>query len=423
MKGKALNSLLSLLLVFVLVVGCFAAMPLMANTTPDDNDFEKVEGYSDNKVVSQSQIVPAFKTLSLEPEVSIKKTIDGVAFSTWFSEHGYTDAQKDEICKSMTFDLYGVPGRNAPVPYGLPVAVGEIDEFGTIDFTLWVRANLVGISGWYVVVERLSGIAEKFFDGSVDPLYIYIGATGRIFADDFDFDALYTIDYDPAGMRALGYPGLNGGGEIFYIGVVNAETGVEYVSFCAHGNSKRFAGDNHLDCSGYVISAPAEEVGNIADYILAFNYIEAKYGKLNENRVITQTVVWALLGAIDVDSTAFANANLASDERAAIRDVLDNYKDYTGKRTIVDAVYMICEKHHDFEYCQPQIVPIYGEEHTINNRLRDPLLGSIEVSVDVVKQHDVVEVQDVYEQDWWNVYEQDWWNVYEQDWWNVYEQD
>ena len=400
MKGKVFNAFFSLLLVSVLVLGCFAAVPLNASTDPT--------------------------SVTADPEIFIKKTVNGEAFDSWIKKNYPDDVQQDAIVAGMSFELYKVDGKNARIPPTGPVEIGRIDKLtGVVDFTPWFKAN-TGLSGWYAVVEKLSGKAAEIFELVPDDeiLYIQIGATGRLFFNDFDYDALYTINYNTGSMTRLGYPGLNNQGDIFYIGVVNPETKVEYVSFCAHANSQRFAGDNSLGCRGYMISVPDGEIGDIADYVSAFNYIEDKYGDLNENRIITQTVIWALLGAIDVDSPAFANANLTSEEKAAIQDVLANHVAYTGKRTITNAVYMICEEHGVSELglslCQPQIVPIYGKL-TINNRAVS--VGSIEVRVDVTRQYDKIELQDVYAQDWYDLYAQDFYDVYEQDQYDVYARD
>ena len=171
----------------------------------------------------------------------------------------------------------------------------------------------------------------------------------------------------------MGYPGLNGGGEIFPIAVINDDTGEVYASYCAHAGSQRFAGDNHLGCSGYLVAGktmPGEEDAlDFASFIAAYNFIEDTYGALDANRVITQTVTWVLLGAVDVDSPAFAAANLSADESAAVKAAYAAaIAGYAGEGTIVDLVYMLCENpRHDYLYCQPQLVPVYGGEPSFNN--------------------------------------------------------
>ena len=294
------------------------------------------------------------------------KHIAGEPFLFWTVSKGY-DPQ--EIAAMMSFALYKVDGSGAAIS-GTPFAIGEFNA-STGGFAF----NAVFATGWYAIVETLTPAGEALF-ALPEPLYVYVavfsgipqvtesvGGNGSgLVITNFNYGALYTIinGYGSQYIKTLGYPGLNNTGDVFYIGVTDTETGAVYSSFCAHAGSKNFAGDNHLGCSGYLVAELVE--GNYADFLSAFNYIEDKYGDLNVNRVITQTVVWALLGAVDVNSEAFANTNLTEAEKAAIIDVMSNYQGYTGNGTVVDLVYMTCETHaDDFEYCQPQLIPIYGK--------------------------------------------------------------
>jgi len=202
----------------------------------------------------------------------------------------------------------------------------------------------------------------------------------------FDYDAFYTIEngYGKGGYRisTLGYEGLNNLGDIFYIGVTNSKTGVTYDSFCANAGSEFFAGQGGLDCTGYYIGLPIDKLGHdmsLADYLSALNYIaDHSSGDLDDERIVTQTVIWALLGAVDVESTAFDATYLTAAEKEFVVAALN--AEGNGRGTIVDVVFMVCDKHdegHDYSKCQPQIVPIYAK---IDNRVT-PQSGSISVSL------------------------------------------
>jgi hypothetical protein len=175
----------------------------------------------------------------------------------------------------------------------------------------------------------------------------------------FDYDALYRIDYTLSGMRVIGYSGLNGGGEIFPISVVNALTGERYLSYCANGGSLRFAGDNHLGCAGYVVDTVTYTAAKHDEFLRAFQYIEDNFGSLDDYRVITQVVSWCLLGSIDVNSAEFNGTSLTSSEKAMVREVMANYATYESSGMLVDVVFMCCADGHNYLYCQPQVVPVY----------------------------------------------------------------
>ena len=50
------------------------------------------------------------------------------------------------------------------------------------------------------------------------------------------------------------------------------------------------------------------------DFVKAYNYIEDNYGQLNKFRPVAQIITWYLLGAIDLESAAFANIKQAQVE-------------------------------------------------------------------------------------------------------------
>ncbi|MCL2477160.1 hypothetical protein, partial [Candidatus Bathycorpusculum sp.] len=301
-------------------------------------------------------------------ELTVTKTVNGQPFANWLESF---NGDVNELIAGMTFEVYDVT-----VYGGSSIAVGTIDPVtGIITFDPAVTE-----AGTYDIVEKFTtATAQNTFEQEVSICVHFVGDFTNA-ANDFDEDALYIIvngyDGGVAGpdsrfIKNLQY-GQNGdyldaNGNIFYIGVKNDDTGVVYTSFCAHAGSERFAGDNGLDCSGYMVGVPADEIGDITEFLAAFNYIEDNYNvDAATKRVITQTVIWVLLGAIDVDSELFADANLTDVERAAVLDVLTAVEDgYTGEGRIVKLVYMICEKHGTTEEglskCQPQLVPLYAD--------------------------------------------------------------
>ncbi|MCL2127855.1 MAG: prealbumin-like fold domain-containing protein [Treponema sp.] len=302
----------------------------------------------------QSQLVPI---VSLIPQGFFKmnKTANGVNIAAYYADKG-------GIPSGITFVLY---------KDGKEFARQALAADGVIDFT--------GLpSGSYVLKEILSSPASGIFEQAPDmPFEINFeeGIWGGV--SGFDFDALYTIvnGYGKGGFRisTLGYPGLNNNGDIFYIGVTNSETGDEYASFCANVGSKNFAGDAGQGCAGYYTAVSVNDVR----FFSAFNFINDMYGDLNENRIITQTVIWALLDGIDVNSPEFEATALTQAEKDAVLATLAaaNGKPlYTGSRTVVGAIYMVCTDGHDFVTCQPQIVPLYSG--VFNNILKPPVTGS-----------------------------------------------
>ena len=188
-------------------------------------------------------------------------------------------------------------------------------------------------------------------------------------ADEFDKTALYTIINGWGSGYTLGYPGLNNEGDIFPIGVKTTDSdGIEkkYDSFCAHAGSETFAGS--IGCSGYLVEPDPSYIESVdyANFLSAFNYIEDKYGSVADNRALTQVIIWALLGTIDVDSDEFDAIEAWKVDKTAARDVMANYSGYVGDQKIKELVYLTCEAHgltqEGMKHCQPQLVPLYGEE-------------------------------------------------------------
>jgi len=306
-----------------------------------------------------------------EIPVLLKKTVDGLTIDAWAKVESLSDDDLWKIFSDITFSIY----TEDDILVGGPVALTDI---GYLDDEMIFSISEDDLPGWFYVVETIGPDAEEFFKPMPGPQWFWISKSGAVTDDivDFDYDALYTIvnGYSGRYIKALGYPGLNNTGDIFYIGVTNEETGEEYPSFCAHAGSKNFAGDAGHGCAGYLVTDTfgIENTTNRNAFLSAFNYIYDTYGDLNTERVITQVVIWALLEAIDVDSAEFDDANLTDDEYTAIKDVIANYAGYKGNGLVVDAVYMLCETHGDTEFglenCQPQIVPIYGEPATFDNK-------------------------------------------------------
>ena len=303
----------------------------------------------------------------------------------------------DGFIESMTFRLYRVDDQDAfrsttkeyTTLYGL-LPVGEevvADKDGVIDFTdfLDVYRGTSGaqVEGYYFIVETLGYPASSYFTAA-KPLLVYITEKAIISDLDFDVDALYTIvngytDRDEWGYpNGIGYEGLNNSGDIFYIGVTNPKTGTTYDSFCAHGGSRNF--DEGADKYKVVPKNRLIEGVNYDVFLAAFNYIEDHYGHLNtkDNRVITQTVIWALLGDITLSGDIWENqVILSAEQKIAVKGIVafaEANPGNLGKGSIVDVAYLVSvvdfeivgtggfEPKDNFEYRQPQIVPLYGEK-------------------------------------------------------------
>ena len=182
----------------------------------------------------------------------------------------------------------------------------------------------------------------------------------------FDKSVLYTIKNGYGSGYVLGYPGLGNGGDIHYIGVTNSVTHVEYAAFMAYNGIGSFAGESGLGCEGYVVSDGHNE-NEFLDMKKAYQYIEANYGKLMDNRALTQAVTWVLQGYIDINSAAFDAIEDWKLDKAAVKDVMANYQDLSSRHSsdVVEVLFMVCEKHHEYSQCRPLFVPIYEAKATI----------------------------------------------------------
>ena len=347
--------------------------------------------------------------------LKVAKTVDGQTIVNWYIANLEDLVGYEELIAGMSFDLYETSGEGEyDADNDSLVATGTIDAEGFIVFVFAEGIVALG-NGWYVIIETLTGFCELVFE-TPEPVYFSLESIS-----DFNYDVKYTIVnghgwYDKERTipgRTLNYPGLNNDGDLFYIGVTDTTTGAEYPSFCANAGSKNFAGDNDLDCTGYMVAAASAG----AEFVSAFNYIEANYGNVTENRAIVQTVIWALLGAIDVDSELFDATYLSQEEKAAVRDVIANSQGYAG--AVVDVVYMLCENpEHTFEFCQPQLVPVYGKL-IFNNTVS--VNGVIQIQIDAVEEYLVKYFEKTYERTVQEFYSRDVQDFYERTIQNFYE--
>ncbi len=342
----------------------------------------------------QPQLVPIFKK---DPPpvysgtLSLIKNVNGIAFADWAFTY---DGNIDDLISGIRFKLFAV-NEDGAYDERAPLGSVSMDELVMTSEALFFNLGDLA-NGRYVVVEYLTGLADEVFV-PVGPLYFnIIGKNGNAYIIEdagFDYGAFYTIingwnnQNGCSGARVLNYgtnnEKLNNNGDLFYIGVTNASPGSasnnkEYTSFCANAGSKSFAGESGLGCGGYLVA----ETGEYGNFVDALNYIEAKYGALKADRDVTtqraiaQTVVWALLGAVNVNDPLFESTSLSDYEKDAVRDTLANYKGAAINGKIIDIVFMVCEDHaHSFTTCQPQLVPVY-DDIKINNRTREKVVFS-----------------------------------------------
>ena len=338
---------------------------------------------------------------TIQGSISIKKTVDGIAIDEF-------DGDIADLIKG--FRLYAVDEDGAEIADLKPIAFTKLDEEGMIIFDQLA-------DGWYAIEEVLT-VAGKLYFEEPPVLYVLI-ANGMTFTGtivDFDYDAFFTIVNGYGSGYVLGYPGLNNTGDIFPIAVTDVATGKDYSSFCANAGSRAFAGQSGMGCAGYLVSERIDrDTATYADFLLAYNYIEANYGELKDVRPVAQIVTWILLGAIDYSSQAFDDIDWAAveaggtavpgvkDAKDIVLDVMENYPAYCGKdnngveKKIVDVVYMVCEDGHDYHDCQPQLVPIYGEYYGFFSNKTAPA-GAIDLALELKEQYEKVTYEPVYAQ-------------------------
>jgi len=335
----------------------------------------------------QPQLVPLYGTFYVENELvgdpkgtfKLKKMVDENSgelkvISEWLVDEGL---DLNEILADISFILFASDEEGIK---GAQVATGSLGADDMITFTPKVT------TGWYLLHEEMGAKAKAVFGDADDTLFYFNAETEVVTGNSSEFDksAFYIVRFNADNRRSLGLDGLNGGGEIFPISVVNTTTDEVYASYCAHAGSKTFAGYGGIGCAGYMVAGYTmpNEPGSYGyeTFISALNYIEDEIGNLSDNRAITQTIIWILLGAIDINSSAFNNiTELTPFEKASVIDTFEAaMAGYAGKGTIVDLVYMTCENHeHDFEFCQPQLVPVYKGEVTFINKPKENENGRV----------------------------------------------
>ncbi|MCL2833846.1 MAG: hypothetical protein FWD78_11805 [Treponema sp.] len=293
-------------------------------------------------------------------EIILTKNVDGMNIAYWAS------------LKNIDYSKY-ITGFNL-LQNGQVVQFAPVDASGVIHFT--------GLAdGTYTVQEVLTAAGKTVFTPVSNNMSVTIINGIQINEKiDFDYNALYKImRYDTGNMVRLGLNGYNGTGEVFPMWITDDPNNVtKYPTYCAHAGSVSFAGDTSYnplaqagECDGYMV---ATRMANYAEFAKAYNFIEANYGPLADNRVVTQVITWYLLN--EVPFTVDQIQNITDAERAAINDVIANYQTFDGVSKIVDVVYMVCEnpEHRaDPLYCQPQLVPIYGNKPCFDNTYIRPV--------------------------------------------------
>jgi hypothetical protein len=320
---------------------------------------------------------------------SIRKTVDGIAFAVWVAGYG---GDVFELVSGISFKLYMV-NADGTINYDVVVANGVLNaDSGLIVFDVSVLS-----AGQYVVLEYLSGSAAVTFE-VVDPLYIWIGADGKMVAvTEFDSDAFYwSTDafYNSQGTANLMvHYVLNWSSEVLQnpwfndfqtrqYDLVSGSYGRSYSSFCGYYASGKLGGDTYNGPSVVYLDVSADfaalKPGVKENLVAAYNYIYDTWGSLDQwpsatgtssagesTKFIAQIVTWLLLedGVVEAYSD-FAYINDCVDQ------VLANYLGYSGSKTIKDIVFLAAEGYpNNLDICQPQVVPIYGEPE-FNNQLK-----------------------------------------------------
>ena len=356
-----------------------------------------VSNLNPNFITAQPQLVPIYDSgyiinIPKEPDLGsleFEKKVgdDELNLVAWLKDVlEYTDAEVAAILSGLEFTLTNKDDSSI-------VYTAHPDGNGIVSFT-----NI--IPGTYILTEQLINSAAASVFNAMDPIEINIGEgpnsftvlgatiSGNIAGPAINDGDLFEIingfgwhSYDPLN-NGLGYASgeLNNDGDLFYIGVRNLTApneGAEFDSFCAYAGAKSFSS------SGYMIAHSM----NDPDYLSAFNYIVDNYygdgfgtfadsGLADQSfaRKVAQTVVWYLLGAINIDSPGYWDGvKLSLDEIAAVEATIASYPGYVGSGTVIDVVYMSSTFNPDDpENNQPQIVPIFGTFFVKNEPKNDP---------------------------------------------------
>ena len=328
--------------------------------------------------------------------LSFSKQVEGEDVATWLAELFKLDmedldsfAMLAALLAGLEFHLDGPNGNYVASPnISGEVFFGNVVP-GTYTLSEIVVAPLIGLFKEFEPIENIV-IGEGHLNFTV------IGGTlrGNIDGVSINEGDLFTI-YNGfgkngyvSGVNGLGYTSgdLTSNGDLFYISVTNtSEPYTEFPSFCANAGSHTF----HEGYGAYMVGHSMNDVR----FLQAFNYIVDNYygeefgdfgdtGTAQQSfaRRVAQSVLWVLLGAIDVESTFWNGVLLSDDEKAAVEATLANYEGYVGG-SVIDVVYMQCEEHGVTDYglqnCQPQIVPIFGTFYVENEPNTVTTKGSV----------------------------------------------
>lgn len=290
-----------------------------------------------------------------------------VNIKSWLDANNF---RAEDLIKG--FSLYAVDSDGAPI-VGNPILTVGLGNDG------WIRFSGLA-DGWYAVVEVLTDAGKAVFNQPGVEYLLLVNGIQYGASLSFDYDANYTIYNGYGGGYILGYPGLNNTGDIFPIAVISTTTGSRLASFCANaGSISFFEGEGN-----YMVALRMDrESSEYADFVAAYNYIEANWGNLDDLRPITQIITWYLLGAIEIPSADFDNIDWVAvaaggtfvkgveNAKAIVKDVVANYKSFKGEGKIVDVVFMVGKDNADYYTAQPQLVPIYGKAGIINTLRED----------------------------------------------------
>ena len=305
--------------------------------------------------------------------LSFEKRVEGKNIIEWLMEKYDNDVfQVMDILGGLEFYLDGPEGNYGPVTpdYDGKVVFDSVNP-GTYILSEEITGGAVGI------FKKMDDIEITIAEG--DNNYFVLGGTvkGNIegqgadikIGDTFTIVNGYGLDGYTPSINGLGYYSghLNNGGDLFYIGVTSTRTGHQFDSFCAYAGAKSFSD------SGYMVAQSLNDLR----YLQAFNYIADNFGadfgdtytngSVSSARRIAQTVVWYLLGEIDIESGFWGDVLLTEAEKAAVEATIANYEGYVGSGSVIDVVYMVStENSDDPENNQPQIVPIFGTFYVQN---------------------------------------------------------
>ncbi|MCL2744597.1 MAG: hypothetical protein FWE67_12165, partial [Planctomycetaceae bacterium] len=321
---------------------------------------------------------------------SLTKTVDGQFFAEWAVDN---DVDVFEILASISFKAYAVDGEGADFDRDAPFAVGELDLNGVITFV----PNEFP-AGWYAIVEEYvpGSYAEEIFEEVNDPLYVEIGASGKIVGGgNFDYQGVYVMANEPGDKMWLTPAMTIGGHPVYDFHVRNVATGEQISSFCAAADVLHGTGAEEMK---------EQKFENKDEVIKMLNYIYDNYGSIdqwpkpgdcegfkfygsddphfaqwntpNGERYGTKLIAQLCLGALLGDGSPALVDNVGSDRviasaiNSAVADVLANFATATVGNNIIDVVYLAKNEEIGWNDPQPQLVPVYAP--TFNNTPKNP---------------------------------------------------